>query len=825
MNKISCVTWKIRAALGASLAMGIAPSAAAQNLPFGGPGDATGDTTALDPSIPYIADGISGPRDLDIGAHDLHLTAANGTYSGTISGAGGLFVLGGEQTLTGRNTYAGGTTVRNGATVAIDHDAALGTGALTLDGGNLTALQSMTSDRQITFGAKGASITTLDGVTLHEQGDLTGDGGLVKLGGGTLVVSGRNTFTGGTLIEGGVIHIDEGSSLGSGAVVLKGGMLETDFALITDQPILSSGDSGVAVGDGASVEFGGDLVAGGGDACFAKSGEGSLRLSGRARLGSGTCVTQGDLSVDGHLESTLVQVNRGAALHGVGVITAPVHVDGRLGGGDAPGTLTIVGDVTLRSTATLQVDIDGVGKANGANNYSRVLVEGSGHQFIAGGTLAPTLRALAGDATNTYTPTLGTTYRIVEAEGGIVGRFTSITQPTEGLAANTRFLAFYGLDGGHAIDLRVAPVSYATLLGKAARRNDRAVASALDTLISKQDAGTATDTQSDVLYIASSLRANQIGTMVNQLTGEMHAAEAAAARDAGLGMRRDVADHLATDGDSREAAHRVWMNLGRDGSHTGADHQANGHDTHTNRSIVGFDLYAGHSTVLGVAASHNITSTNAHIGSGRIRGSSGIVYAQQVLGGFVLDAMAARGTTRWSTRRADPFGRAQLTSRSSGLDTLASATLRMPTQTNGGHRVEPYVSATWQKVERDAATERGGSVATLSLGRLSASGTRVAAGVTLGSRADDPLASTFTWRASMALGADTAGLLNPRVRNKVAGLPFDTAAPGVGRGFAQLDANGTVRLSKQAYLYGGINTEARSHRSALGATAGVRLAF
>jgi fibronectin-binding autotransporter adhesin len=825
MNKISCVTWKIRAALGASLAMGIAPSAAAQSLPFGGPGDTIGDIADLDPSIPLIADGIAGLLGLDIGDHDLHLTAATGSYSGTLSGRGGLHVLGGEQIFTGRNTYAGGTTVSGGATLAIDHAASLGTGALTLDGGNLTVRQNMATDRAISFGAKGASITTLDGVTLHQQGDMSGEGGLVKLGGGTLVVSGNNTFSGGTLIEGGVIRIDEGSSLGSGKVVLVGGTLETAATLITEQPIFSSGDSGVGVGDGASADFAGDIVADGGDACFAKSGAGSLRLSGHARLASGTCVAQGDLSADGVLESTLVQVDQAATLHGTGLINAPVHVDGRLAGGDAPGTLTVVGDVTLRSTATLQVDIDGGGSANGAGNYSRIVIAGPDHQFVAGGTLAPTLRGMAGEATNTYTPSLGSTYRIVEAEGGVAGRFESITQPAEGLATNTRFLAFYGLDEGRAIDLRVAPTSYATWLGKTARRNDRAAAGALDTLMSKQDAGTATATQSALLYTASARGARQIGAMVNQLSGEVHAAEAAAAREAGLGMQRDVADHLAADAERGEAAHGAWVNLGRDGSHTAADRQANGYDTHAQRTIVGIDLYAGHDTVLGVAAAYHVTSMDAHVGSGRIRGSSGLIYAQQVLGGVVLDAMAARGTTRWRTQRADPFGDTPLTSRSSGLDTMANVTLRMPTQTNGGHRLEPYVSATWQKLERDAATERGLSSAALSLGKLTASGTRIAAGLSLGSRADDPFASAFTWRASMALGADAGGLLDPTVRNAVAGLRFDTAAPGVGRGFAQVHANGTVRLGRQAYLYGGLNTEARSRRASLGATGGIRMVF
>ena len=187
--------------------------------------------------------------------------------------------------------------------------------------------------------------------------------------------------------------------------------------------------------------------------------------------------------------------------------------------------------------------------------------------------------------------------------------------------------------------------------------------------------------------------------------------------------------------------------------------------------------------------------------------------------------MAAHGTTDWSTRRADPMGGASLESRTSGKDTMASATLRMPMQTASGNRIEPYVSATWQKVERDDTTERGSSVAALSLDKLSETGTRVLAGVMLGSKAADPLASTLTWRAGVAVGADTGNLLDPTVHDTMAGQRFDTAAPGVGRGFVQVNANGTMRLAKSTYVYGGLTAEEGSGRSAYGVTAGVRVAF
>ncbi|MGN6092633.1 MAG: autotransporter outer membrane beta-barrel domain-containing protein, partial [Luteibacter jiangsuensis] len=745
--------------------------------------------------------------------------------SGVASHTGGTTVNAGTLILGGNNTYKGGTTI-NGGTLQVSSDANLGdaSGNIAINGGNLAVTSTMSTDRDILIGSHGAQITTLDGVTLNQRGDISGSGGLVKLGGGTMVVYGNNTFTGGTLIQGGVIRINTGSSLGTGQILLQGGTLQSDESLGTGQEVVISGNSGVNVAAGTTTVLSGNLVAGEGNGCFVKSGKGYLSLTGQSNLASGTCVEDGVLSANGLLASSFVQVDKGGMLRGTGVVSGPVNVEGRLAAGNSPGTLTVAGTVTMQAGSSLQVDIDGLGTGNGAGNYSRVLVVGEGNRFIADGTLVPTLRGITGNASNTYTPALGSTYRIVTADGGVEGRFDGIQQPTDGLPANARFLAFYGVNAGHSIDLRVAPVSYATLLGADAKRNSLAVAGSLDGAVQAMDAGTATAAQNELLYGVSSASADRAASVVSSLSGEVHADQAAAARSAGLGMQRDVSDHLATDR-SPDMAHNVWANVTRDGNRSIADNQGSGFETGTDRTTGGIDLYAEGGTVLGVAATHHDTNVISHGGSGSIRGTSGMVYAQQALGSsFVLDGVAAYGTTDWTTRRADPLGGSQLETHTSGKDSMASATLRMPMQTANGSRIEPYVSVVWQKVERDAVNERG-SAAALSLDELSETGTRVLAGVSMGSKAADPLASTLTWHAGVAVGADTGDLLDPTVHNTLAGQRFDTAAPGVGRGFVQVNANGTMRLGKSTYLYGGLTAEEGKRRSAYGVTAGVRVAF
>jgi hypothetical protein len=72
---------------------------------------------------------------------------------------------------------------------------------------------------------------------------------------------------------------------------------------------------------------------------------------------------------------------------------------------------------------------------------------------------SPPIRPSASStANNTFTPSLGDSFRIITAAGGIVGRFDSLVQPSAGLAADTQLVAFYNQLGSNSIDL--APDTY-----------------------------------------------------------------------------------------------------------------------------------------------------------------------------------------------------------------------------------------------------------------------------------------------------------------------------------------------------------------------------
>lgn len=209
------------------------------------------------------------------------------------------------------------------------------------------------------------------------------------------------------------------------------------------------------------------------------SGTGTLILTGNDTYSGGTTVNGGSLVVNGSVSSA-VTVNAGGTLRGIGTIggTTIVNSGGRLAPGNSPGTLTFTAPVTLNAGSTSQFDIDGTGTGNGAGNYSRVVVTGAGNTYTAGGTLLPQLRGITGSATNSFTPTLGQSFQIVSAQGGVLGGYSSITQPA-GLPANTRFDPVLG---ANAVTLYVTPLSYANLAANGISQTEQqsAVGQALD---------------------------------------------------------------------------------------------------------------------------------------------------------------------------------------------------------------------------------------------------------------------------------------------------------------------------------------------------------
>jgi len=158
--------------------------------------------------------------------HSGPITAAN-----VISGTGNVTKAGaGILTLSGANTYTGTSTISAG-TLILSHITALGTGAVTVNGGtldlNATAIGQIANVITVTsglvIGGAAASAAPTSG-TVAVTTVLTGAADLTKADAGTLTLSTPHFHTGATVanVAGAVIrasHLaDTGSSLGAGTL-------------------------------------------------------------------------------------------------------------------------------------------------------------------------------------------------------------------------------------------------------------------------------------------------------------------------------------------------------------------------------------------------------------------------------------------------------------------------------------------------------------------------------------------------------------------------------------------------------------------------------
>ncbi len=178
---------------------------------------------------------LSGSGLVLFGAGNLKVgDSTNQLFSGVMSGAGSLTKTGsGALTLTAANSYSGGTSV-SGGTLNVDNDNNLGTGNLVLDGGSLQTAAGITSAKNIQLTSNnGAFDSQAFNSTL--SGDISGVGGLTKLGSGALTMTGVNTFTGGMLVSAGTVALGDAGSLTArinGPVSIASGATLTGYGSI-----------------------------------------------------------------------------------------------------------------------------------------------------------------------------------------------------------------------------------------------------------------------------------------------------------------------------------------------------------------------------------------------------------------------------------------------------------------------------------------------------------------------------------------------------------------------------------------------------------------
>jgi autotransporter-associated beta strand protein len=827
-------------AAGSTLALtGSGSIAASSGLANAGTFDISGTTGGASIAT------LSGAGAVALGSKTLTLSAAGGSFAGSIGGSGGLAVTGGTETLTGANGYTGATTIGSGATLVLSGNGSIAASSGVVANGTLDvsatggapSIAGLSGNGNVVLGAKNLALTGASG---NFAGSIAGSGG-VAVNGGTQVLSGANAYTGATQVgSGATLGLAGAGSVAASSGVANAGTFDISGASSGTTVNALTGAGSVVLGSRtltistASTAFTGSFSGTGG--VTVNGGQltltGTQAYTGLTTVGSGALLSLNGLSAGG------VSVQSGGTLKGSGAIAGPVTVaaGGKLSPGNSPGVLTVGSTVTLAAGSSFEVEINGAAAGNGAGFHDQLNIVGAGNQFVANGaTLDVNLTAISGlGAYTPYVPTLGQTFRIVTAEGGLgTTRFASLVQP-DGLAAGTRLRVVYNMNGSNAIDLRVVPGSFAVYgSGRGLNRNAISAAAAVDRMLEADDAGTATTAQGQLANTVLGLNAAQFDGRLTGLAGEIHGAIAAAQPLAGQGLQNTVAKHLALTGSSTSENGAAWVDYSSGDARWTADSVSSAVRSSRNQFTVGVDVLQTASTRIGVAAALSTTQVaSSSGGNGKLEDNLGVVYGQQALGGLTADAQLGYGSGHARSTRADPMASLDPTVYSANAlttdlrtrQTFAGAGLRLPMQV-AGVSLEPFVRVGTQRLKRDAGAENSSTPSALSLGEMTATGTRVSTGLSLASTDTNPTVARHTYRGTLSVGQDSGALLRPVVSATLAGVATTIEAPQVGRSFVQANVFGTWLLAPGAYAYAGISGEARSQRVEKSATVGASLAF
>jgi autotransporter-associated beta strand protein len=332
-----------------------------------------------------------------IGGSNL-ISAASGTtltIAKPFSNSSGDFEIGGTGTvvLTANSLNSGVATINAGGTLI------LGNGGTS---GDLSNTTTIIDNGMLVFNRSD------DYVFIAE---ISGMGGVEKLGNNFLHWNEHKTYSGPTLIVGGTLVADDPNTLSpnSDFEISSGATLY----ISEDQTIGSLGGGGnvtlgshmlTANNDNASTAFSGIISGTGG---LTKSGTGTLTILGVNSYSGATIVNAGSLAVTGSIAaSSGVTVNSGGTLAGTGTVpTTSVHS----GGAIAPGS---GGIGILHVNGALSIPVGGIYKADvSSSTADKISVTGVA---TLGGTL--TLNTIS-------MPAIGTSYTLLTASGGVTGKF------------------------------------------------------------------------------------------------------------------------------------------------------------------------------------------------------------------------------------------------------------------------------------------------------------------------------------------------------------------------------------------------------------------
>jgi fibronectin-binding autotransporter adhesin len=393
--------------------------------------DGWGDTYYGDGHYTLNGSGVMSAIGEEIGYQGTGEFTQNGGTN-TITGSYGLMI----GLYQGRATY----NLNGGSLVLYALGAGPFSGGATFNfgAGTLQASAAFNTSQPMTLtGAGGNANVDTAGYAVTFSGQISGSGGLNKLGNGTLTLLTANSYSGNTTISRGTLTLANANALqgttldydGYGGTLSFGSLTAATLGgLKGNQNLAIRNASSAAValsvgGNGESTTYSGQLSGGG---SLKKLGAGTLTLAGNNSYLGSTTVSAGTLKVNNTIGSATgsgtVTVDSGATLAGSGVINGSVTIAGTLAPGNSTGILTVNNQVTFQSGSTFSAEVFGLAAGSG---YDQLTTTGpvslSGSLALPFGSFTPTGNDILFLINNTGAGTTSGTFQY--ADNAEIGTF------------------------------------------------------------------------------------------------------------------------------------------------------------------------------------------------------------------------------------------------------------------------------------------------------------------------------------------------------------------------------------------------------------------
>ncbi|QWP77295.1 autotransporter domain-containing protein [Lysobacter sp. K5869] len=577
-----------------------------------------------------LGNGFDMGRDIQVDAAAtnriqlLGSDAAALRLKGNVSGTGRLNIFGrGSVTFEQRNDgFSGGLVVNNNATIVARTTGAFGTGPLAAYDNAEIRFESQASAADLGITVLDGAARTISTVRFVDRSDAGRATIAIENLYGQVLFEDESSAGSARIGSGGfgTVAFGESSNAGNAVIALARGTSTTvsffDQADARQATIVSAGTvafrdhavaGGLAIGNVFAVDTSGmsqplsigSLAAGGllrlgastltlgglgrddaissmeGTGTLVKTGAGTLALERASGLFTGQVqVEQGRVRLD-DFSAGVFSVGANGTLFGKGRMRGLTNA-GTLAPGDGLGVLTVDGDYLQRAGARLQVDVAADGRAD--------LLKVGGRAVLEGGTLD----VIKAPGQYAY----GTRYTLIDAQGGVSGRFDQLTQ-------NQPFLKLaMTYDAQHAyLDVLRSDTRFQDVCDGF---NRCGVATALDAIAA---GGRPSADMEAVIEELTTL--SEAGAMsgIDRLSGDAHAGFAAALLQRHSSFGQDLSRRaLQRDGAGDAGRGGAWIRVSDGSTRMDGDRNAPGVDLDARGTALGADGWIAESVLLGASA-------------------------------------------------------------------------------------------------------------------------------------------------------------------------------------------------------------------------------